>query len=91
MEAKTKPIATEEKPKPVAKLIPAGQRKGRPPSPLQSPRAAIHCQTRRHAQQNSGTILQSTGQVGQIYEAKSDVLKNPNYIYVGMKLVIPDR
>jgi nucleoid-associated protein YgaU len=25
----------------------------------------------------------------QIYEANKDVLKNPNYIYIGMKLVIP--
>jgi nucleoid-associated protein YgaU len=24
-----------------------------------------------------------------IYEANRDVLKNPNYIYIGMKLIIP--
>jgi nucleoid-associated protein YgaU len=26
---------------------------------------------------------------GKIYEANRDLLKNPNYIYIGMKLVIP--
>lgn len=88
-DAKTKPVATEEKAKPVSKQIPAT------PEP---PAAAV--KTKKAAQEytvKGGDTLSkiaeqfysSGAKWEKIYEANRDSLKNPNYIFVGMKLNIP--
>ena len=87
-ETKTKPVATEEKAKPVAKQIPAASEKA--PAPA----------TKNVGQQytvKAGDTLSklaeqfysASGKWEKIYEANRESLKNPNYIYVGMKLMIP--
>ena len=87
-DAKTKPVATEEKAKPVSKQIPA------------TPEAAATVQTKKGAQEyvvKSGDTLSkiaeqfysSSAKWEKIFEANRESVKNPNYIYVGMKLNIP--
>lgn len=87
-DAKTKPVATEEKAKPVSKQIPA------------TPEPAATVQTKKGAQEysvKSGDTLSkiaeqfysSSAKWEKIFEANRESLKNPNYIYVGMKLNIP--
>jgi len=88
-EAKIKPVATEEKAKPVSKQIPAT------PEP-----PAVAVKTKKAAQEytvKGGDTLSklaeqfysSSAKWEKIYEANRDSLKNPNYIFVGMKLNIP--
>ena len=92
-EAKTKPVAAEEKAKPVAKQIPASTEK-----PAATPVTAKA--TRPAAQEytvKAGDTLSklaerfynSMSKWERIYEANKDTLKNPNYIYIGQKLMIP--
>jgi NitT/TauT family transport system substrate-binding protein len=92
-EAKTKPVAAEEKVKPVAKQIPASTEK-----PAATPVTAKA--TRPTAQEytvKAGDTLSklaerfynSMSKWERIYEANKDTLKNPNYIYIGQKLMIP--
>ena len=92
-EAKTKPVAAEEKAKPVAKQIPASTEK-----PAATP---VTAKTTRPAAQEytvkAGDTLSklaerfynSMSKWERIYEANKDTLKNPNYIYIGQKLMIP--
>jgi NitT/TauT family transport system substrate-binding protein len=89
-EVKTKPVATEEKAKPVAKTIPASTNK----APVSAPVAAQGAQP--YIVKPGDTLSKLAAQFynssfkwERIYEANKDVLKNPNYIYVGMKLIIP--
>jgi NitT/TauT family transport system substrate-binding protein len=87
-EGKTKPVASEEKVKPVAKQIPAAAEKAPPQIQKANP---------QHYTVKAGDTLSKIadhfysvpGKWEKIYEANRDSLKNPNYIYVGMKLVIP--
>jgi nucleoid-associated protein YgaU len=87
-ESKTKPVASEEKAKPVVKQIPAGSEKAAAP---------IQKGSRQQYTVKAGDTLSriaehfysATGKWEKIFEANRDSLKNPNYIYVGMKLVIP--
>ena len=87
-DAKTKAVATEEKAKPVAKLVPA------------TPEPAAAVQTQKAAQEytvKSGDTLSKIAEQlygngakwEKVYEANRDTLKNPNYIFVGQKLNIP--
>jgi NitT/TauT family transport system substrate-binding protein len=89
-EAKGKPAAIEEKVKPAAKQLPAATDKapasaqvGKPGS--QEYTVKVGDTLSRLAEQ----FYNSPGKWERIYEANRDLLKNPNYIYVGMKLVIP--
>ena len=87
-ESKTKPVASEEKAKPVVKQIPAGSEKAAAP---------IQKGSQQQYTVKAGDTLSriaehfysATGKWEKIFEANRDTLKNPNYIYVGMKLVIP--
>ncbi|HEX6769870.1 MAG TPA: ABC transporter substrate-binding protein [Candidatus Binatia bacterium] len=87
-EAKIKPVATEEKAKPVAKQVPA------------TPEPAATVKAKKAAQEylvKSGDTLSRIAEQfygngarwERIYEANRESLKNPNYIFVGMKLNIP--
>ncbi len=87
-DARTKPVAIEEKAKPVAKQIPA------PTEPT------LSVKTKKSAQEylvKAGDTLSKIAeqQYGagakweKLYEANKDTLTNPNYIYVGQKLNIP--
>jgi NitT/TauT family transport system substrate-binding protein len=87
-ESKTKPVATEEKAKPVAKQIPAASEKA--PAPIQ--KGGQQQYTVKAGDTLSKIAVQFYSAIGKwekIFEANRDSLKNPNYIYVGMKLVIP--
>jgi len=87
-ETKTKPVASEEKAKPVAKQIPAASEKA--PTPIQK---GSQQQYTVKAGDTLSKIAEhfysSMGKWEKIFEANRESLKNPNYIYVGMKLVIP--
>ena len=91
--AETKAITAEERAKPVAKQIPASTEK-----PAATP---VTAKTTRPAAQEytvkAGDTLSklaerfynSMSKWERIYEANKDTLKNPNYIYIGQKLMIP--
>jgi LysM repeat protein len=89
VEAKTKAVATEEKAKPVSKSVPAT------PEPAAAAKTAA-----KGAQQYTVKAGDTLGKIAEqfyntgtkwekIYEANKDVLKNPHYIFIGMKLTIP--
>ena len=92
-ETKTKAVTSEERAKPVAKQIPSAAEK-----PAATP---VTAKTTRPAAQEytvkAGDTLtklaerfyNSMSRWEKIYEANKDSLKNPNYIYIGQKLVIP--
>jgi NitT/TauT family transport system substrate-binding protein len=92
-EAKTKPLAAEEKAKPVAKQIPA--------SPEKAATAPVTAKATKSGAQEymvklgdtlsklSERFYNSPYKWEKIYEANKDTLKNPHYIYVGQKLMIP--
>ena len=88
-DAKTKPVAAEEKAKPVAKQVPET------PEP-----AAAAVKNKKAAQEytvRGGDTLSkiaeqlygSGAKWEKIYEANRDTVKNPNYIFIGLKLNIP--
>jgi NitT/TauT family transport system substrate-binding protein len=93
-ETKTKAVATEEKAKPVVA-------KQGSSVPEKAPTAQVTAKANKPGPQQytvkSGDTLSklaehyynSMNKWEKIYEANRDVLKNPNYIYIGMKLVIP--
>jgi NitT/TauT family transport system substrate-binding protein len=94
--AKTAVGASEEKAKPVAKQVPAAKQ-----VPGSTDKAQVSAPVGRSGSQEytvkAGDTLSrlaqqfynSPNQWGKIYEANKEVLKNPDYIYIGMKLVIP--
>lgn len=89
-EARTKPATTEEKAKPVAKQIPAATEKAPATSP--TAKAAAQQYTVKAGDtlsKLSERFYNAMGKWEKIYEANRDVVKNPDYIYIGMKLVIP--
>ncbi|MBM2802181.1 MAG: LysM peptidoglycan-binding protein [Deltaproteobacteria bacterium] len=89
-EAKTKPATTEEKVKPVAKQIAPATDKA--PAPTPTVRAGAQQYTVKAGDTLSKLaerFYNATGNWEQIYEANREVVKNPNYIYIGQKLVIP--
>jgi nucleoid-associated protein YgaU len=88
VEGKTKPVASEEKAKPVAKQIPAASDKAATPTQKGSQQQY----TVKAGDTLSKIAVQFYSAIGKwekIFEANRETLKNPNYIYVGMKLVIP--
>ena len=90
-EAKTKSIAAEEKLQTVAKQVPVVTAKATVPAPKSEKAAAQEYTVKpgdtlaRLAEQ----FYSSANKWGKIYEANKDQVKNPNYIFVGMKLIIP--
>ena len=92
-EGKIKPLAAEEKAKPVAKQIPASTEK----AVATSGSAKTTKPTAQEYTVKLGDTLSklaerfynSSYKWERIYEANKDILKNPNYIYIGQKLMIP--
>jgi NitT/TauT family transport system substrate-binding protein len=92
-EAKSKTVVAEERTKPVAKQIPASTEK-----PATTP---VTAKTARPAAQEYTVKLgdtlsklaerfyNSSYKWEKIYEANKETVKNPHYIYVGQKLMIP--
>jgi NitT/TauT family transport system substrate-binding protein len=89
-DVKTKPMAIEEKAKPAAKQVPATSDKAQTSAPVG--KSASQDYTVKAGDTLSRLAEQfynSANKWGKIYEANKEVLKNPDYIYIGMKLVIP--
>jgi ABC-type nitrate/sulfonate/bicarbonate transport system substrate-binding protein/LysM repeat protein len=89
-DAKAKPVAVEEKVKPAAKQVPGSTDKAQASAPVSRSGSQEYTvkpgdTLSRLAQQ----FYNSPSQWGKIYEANKEVLKNPDYIYIGMKLMIP--
>jgi NitT/TauT family transport system substrate-binding protein len=91
-EAKAKAAAAEEKAKPVAKKIPASTEK--------SPATPVIAKATRSAHEYSVKAGDTLSKLSErfynspfkwerIYEANRDSVKNPHYIYIGQKLMIP--
>jgi NitT/TauT family transport system substrate-binding protein len=87
-DAKTKPVATDEKPKQVAKQVPATSE---PETAMKSKKGV-----QEYTVKGGDTLSKIAEQIygngvkwEKIYEANRDTLKNPNYIFIGMKLNIP--
>lgn len=90
-ELKNKPAVAEEKTKPTAKQVPMGMDKSQ--ASLQTPRSSG---SQQYTVKAGDTLSKLAGQFynapekwDRIYDANRDQLKNPNYIYIGMKLMIP--
>jgi len=90
-ELKNKPMVSEEKTKPTAKQTPMGMDKAQ--ASLQTPRSSGSQQYTVKAGDTlsklAGQFYNSPEKWDRIYDANRDQLKNPNYIYIGMKLMIP--
>jgi NitT/TauT family transport system substrate-binding protein len=93
MEAKAKTVASEEKAKPVAKQIPASTEK---PAATPVTAKATRPATQEYTVKLGDTLSKlaerfynSMSKWEKIYEANKDTVKNPHYIYVGQKLIIP--
>jgi hypothetical protein len=84
-ETKTKSAFTEDKIQPVAKQLPAAEAK------------AEQVGSQQYVVKPGDTLARIAGQFynnslkwDKIYEANKDQVKNPNYIYIGMRLNIPE-
>ncbi len=88
-ESKTKPVATEEKAKPVAKQVPAVSEKAPAPPATKSAGQQYTVKAGDTLSKLAEQFYSATGKWEKIYQANRESLKNPNYIYVGMKLMIP--
>ncbi|HEU4344347.1 MAG TPA: ABC transporter substrate-binding protein [Candidatus Binatia bacterium] len=97
LETKTKAFATEEKTKPVAKPVVVVSLPEKtsvtPPAKTSKP---VTGETQQYTVKPGDTLSKlaerfynSMAKWEKIYEANKDVVKNPNYIYIGMKLMIP--
>jgi NitT/TauT family transport system substrate-binding protein len=91
-EAKPKPVAAEEKAKPVAKQISGSTEKA---ATAVTAKATIP-ETQEYTVKLGDSLSKlaerfynSTSKWEKIYEANRDTVKNPHYIYVGQKLMIP--
>jgi ABC-type nitrate/sulfonate/bicarbonate transport system substrate-binding protein/LysM repeat protein len=92
-EGKTKAVAGEEKVQPVAKQVPAVTAKGSAPSTTAK---AEKASAQQYTVKPGDTLARlaeqfynSANKWEKIYEANRDQVKNPNYIFIGMKLIIP--
>ena len=92
-EVKAKAIAPEEKAKPVAKQIPAPtEGAAATPVTVKTAKSAAQEYTVKAGDTLSklaGQFYNSTYRWDRIYEANRDTVKNPHYIYIGQKLMIP--
>jgi LysM repeat protein len=93
VEAKAKEVTAEEKPKPVAKQIPTPTERATAtpvtakvtmPATQEYTVKAGDCLSRL-----SERFYNSPYKWRRIYEANRETVKNPNYIYIGQKLIIP--
>lgn len=96
-EAKVKAVATDEKMKPVARQVPAPAEKSKPTTQTAAKAAKPAASSGEQYTVKAGDTLsklaerfyKSISKWEKIYQANREQLKNPNYIYVGMKLMIP--
>ena len=89
-EAKTKPIAPEEKVKPVTKQIPTTSEKA--PASAPSTKATLQPYTVKGGDTLARIAEQfysNANKWEKIYDANREAVKNPNYIFIGQKLMIP--
>jgi len=91
-ELKTKPVGSEEKPRTASKQVPEAMDKSQ--ASVQTSRSTTGSQ--QYTVKAGDTLSKLAGQFynaperwDRIYDANRDQLKNPNYIYIGMKLMIP--
>ena len=96
VEAKTKAVATDEKAKPVAKQLTASVEKPQPTEALAKMAKVPALAAQQYTVKSGDTLSRlaerfynAPGKWEKIYDANKDILKNPNYIYIGMKLTIP--
>jgi NitT/TauT family transport system substrate-binding protein len=94
VEAKVRPAGTDEKLKPVAKQLPAAAEKQ--PSGQATAAKTSGPANQTYIVKGGDTLSKlaerfynSVSKWEKIYEANRDILKNPNYIFIGMKLIIP--
>jgi NitT/TauT family transport system substrate-binding protein len=93
-DVKAQPPVTEEKIQPVAKQVPVVATKATVPAPVAKPEKAG---AQQYVVKPGDTLARIAEQFyasglkwEKIYEANKDQVKNPNYIFVGMKLTIPE-
>ena len=96
VEAKAKAVATDEKAKPVAKQVSASVEKPQPTEALAKMAKVPALAAQQYTVKSGDTLSKlaerfysAPGKWEKIYDANNDILKNPNYIYIGMKLTIP--
>ena len=96
VEAKTKAVATDEKAKPVAKQLTVSVEKPQPTEALAKMAKVPALAAQQYTVKSGDTLSKlaerfysAPGKWEKIYDANKDILKNPNYIYIGMKLTIP--
>jgi len=96
VEAKAKAVATDEKAKPVAKQLTASVEKPQPTEALAKIAKVPALAAQQYTVKSGDTLSKlaerfysAPGKWEKIYDANKDILKNPNYIYIGMKLTIP--
>jgi ABC-type nitrate/sulfonate/bicarbonate transport system substrate-binding protein/LysM repeat protein len=90
VEAKVRPTATDEKLKPVAKQVPDPATDKQPAAKTSSGTAQLYVvKSGDTLSKLAERFYNSVSKWEKIYEANRDVLKNPNYIFIGMKLAIP--
>lgn len=91
-EAKTKVTAAEEKSKPAAKQLPVPTERAAAPSLVKSSQGTAQEYTVKAGDTLSKLaerFYNSMSKWDRIYQANRDTVKNPHYIYVGQKLMIP--
>ena len=91
--AVAKAVAGEEKVQPVAKQVPVVTAKATAAAPAAKSEKAV---TQQYTVKPGDTLARlaeqfysSANKWEKIYEANKDHVKNPNYIFIGMKLIIP--
>ena len=97
VDTKTKTLAVEDRTTLVTKsLIPAPENKQPPLASTAKPVKPASPVNQQYVVKVGDTLSKlaerfynSTSKWEKIFEANRDTLKNPNYIYIGMKLVIP--
>jgi NitT/TauT family transport system substrate-binding protein len=92
-DAKSKSVASEEKIQPVAKQVPVVTAKATAPT---TSAKAEKTAAQQYTVKPGDTLIRLAEQFynsakkwERIYEANRDQVKNPNYIFIGMKLIIP--
>lgn len=91
-EVKTKVTAAEEKSKPAAKQVPTPTERAAAPTLVKSPQSAAQEYTVKAGDTLSKLaerFYNSMSKWERIYNANRDSVKNPHYIYIGQKLMIP--
>jgi NitT/TauT family transport system substrate-binding protein len=95
-EARVKPGTADERTKPAAKQPPSPAEQPQPVRPSERTVDSGATETQQYVVKGGDTLSKiaqqfynSMSKWPKIYEANRDHVKNPNYIYIGMKLIIP--